>query len=309
MKQRSLETFDALARNDERIVFIGSDLGTKTLRAFRNDFPERFFMEGISEQHLVGMAAGLAMDGFIPFVSTFSTFFSRRALEQIAIDVCLHRLPVRFFALGGGLANAHLGPTHCATDDVALMRALPNMTVLVPADADECELLVKSTPDVSGPVYMRLTSGGDEILAGGTPAPIGKARTVADAENPDVMILSCGAITQQVITAVSLLAERSITARVVHFHTVSSLDADVFDSVRSLRLVVTAEEHNLAGGFGSAVLEALADRPGPLPPVLRLGLPHEFVEGYGDRGYLLSKYGLDASGISGAIRKRLAEHN
>ena len=132
MRKTSLDTVYEMARNDPRVVFIGSDLGAGTLDQFKEEMPERFFMEGVTEQNIIGMAAGLAMEGYIPYVNTIATFITRRCFEQVAVDLCLHNLPVRLIGNGGGLVYAPLGPTHLAVEDMAIMRSLPNMTVVAP---------------------------------------------------------------------------------------------------------------------------------------------------------------------------------
>ena len=142
MRKTALNTVYKLARSNSRIIFIGSDLGYGTLQDMQKELPGQFFMEGISEQHIVGFAAGLAKEGFIPFINTIANFFTRRALDQIIIDVALHNLPVKFLASGGGMVYAPLGPTHTATDDFAHMLAIPNMNVFSPCDAIEMEKLV-----------------------------------------------------------------------------------------------------------------------------------------------------------------------
>ena len=134
MRKTSLDTVYEMARNDPRVVFIGSDLGAGTLDQFKEEMPERFFMEGVTEQNIIGMAAGLAMEGYIPYVNTIATFITRRCFEQVAVDLCLHNLPVRLIGNGGGLVYAPLGPTHLAVEDMAIMRSLPNMTVVAPVD-------------------------------------------------------------------------------------------------------------------------------------------------------------------------------
>ncbi len=154
MRRTSLDVVYELAKQDERVVFIGSDLGVGTLDAFREEMPDRFFMEGVSEANIIGMAAGLAMDGFIPYVNTIATFLTRRCFEQVAMDLCLHNLPVRLIANGGGLVYAPLGPTHLAIEDIAIMRALPGMTVVAPADKEEMARFVPQTLDLPGPVYI-----------------------------------------------------------------------------------------------------------------------------------------------------------
>ena len=157
MRKTSLNTIHELAKEDERVIFIGSDLGAGVLDEFKANIPERFFMEGIAEQHIIGMAAGLAMDGFIPYVNTIATFLTRRCFEQIAVDLCLHDLPVRLIANGGGYVYAPLGPTHQAIEDISIMRSLPNMIVIAPCDAVEMKKIINATLDYPHPIYIRLS--------------------------------------------------------------------------------------------------------------------------------------------------------
>ena len=164
MRQTSLRMVHELAKADPRVVFIGSDLGPDTLTGMRDEFPDRFFMEGISEQNVIGMAAGMALDGFIPYINTIATFLTRRSYEQVAIDLCLHDLPVRLIASGGGVVYAPLGPTHLAIEDIAIMRALPNMTVVAVADAEEMRCMMRVSLDWPHPIYIRLAKGGDPVV-------------------------------------------------------------------------------------------------------------------------------------------------
>src|ERR1700741_5347702 len=145
MRKVALDSVYQLAKIDPRVVFIGSDLGPGVLNAMKKEMPDRFFMEGVSEQHVVGMSAGLAMEGYIPYVNTIATFLTRRCYEQVAVDVCLHELPVRLIANGGGLVYAPLGRTHTAVEDIAIMRALPNMTIVCPTDGDEMRRFMEQT--------------------------------------------------------------------------------------------------------------------------------------------------------------------
>ena len=155
MRKTCLDVVYELAKQDERVVFIGSDLGAGTLDQFRDEMPDRFFMEGVSEQNLIGMAAGLAMEGFIPSVNTIATFITRRCYEQLAVDLCLHNLPVKLIANGDGLVYAPLGPTHLAIEDIAILRALPRMTIFAPCDKEEMARLVSQTLDPAFPKYRR----------------------------------------------------------------------------------------------------------------------------------------------------------
>src|SRR6266480_4573096 len=154
-----------LAKRDRRVLFIGSDLSPGLLDDMKRDMPDRWYMEGITEANVIGMAAGLAMEGFVPYVNTIATFITRRCYEQVAVDLCLHKLPVRLIGNGGGLVYAPLGPTHLAIEDIAIMRALPNMTVVSVCDADEMKRFMDQTLDWPGPIYIRLAKGYDPIVS------------------------------------------------------------------------------------------------------------------------------------------------
>ena len=159
MRKTSLNCVHELALKDSRVVFIGSDLGVGVLEKMKQEIPDRFIMEGVSEQHIIGMAAGMAMDGFIPYVNTIATFLTRRCFEQNVIDLGLHNSNVRLIANGGGLVYAPLGPTHLAIEDIAIMRTIPNMTIVAPADAEEMRRFMVQTVDYKGPIYIRLAKG------------------------------------------------------------------------------------------------------------------------------------------------------
>src|SRR5437763_251006 len=161
MRESCLKSVFELARQDDRVVFIGSDLGVGVLSDFKKEIPSRFFMEGVSEQNLVGLAAGMAMEGRVVYLNTIATFLSRRCYEQVAVDLCLHNVNVRLIANGGGVVYAPLGPTHLAIEDIAIMRALPNMTIVAPADAVETVRVVKASVDHPGPIYTRAAKGHD----------------------------------------------------------------------------------------------------------------------------------------------------
>src|SRR5260370_29270707 len=165
MRNACLEKVHDLAKRDGRVVFIGSDLSPGLLADMKREMPERWYMEGITEQNVVGMAAGLALEGYIPYANTIATFFSRRSYEQVAVDLCLHNLPVRLISNGGGLVYAPLGPTHLAIEDLAIMRALPNSTIVAVCDAEEMTRFMDVSVDWPGPIYIRLAKGGDPIVS------------------------------------------------------------------------------------------------------------------------------------------------
>ena len=303
MRKTCLDTVYELARQDGRVVFVGSDLGAGTLDQFRDEMPDRFFMEGVSEQNLIGVAAGLAMEGYIPYVNTIATFITRRCYEQVAVDLCLHNLPVRLIANGGGLVYAPLGPTHLAIEDLAIMRALPRMTAVAPCDAEEMRRFVPQTLDLQGPCYIRLGKGGDEVVS--DPAhgfEIGKA--IMMRQPGEVLLVGTGIATTRALRAAEELAAAGIHCGVLHMHTVKPLDeAALLDAAGKVSAIVTVEEHTLVGGLGSAISDLLSDRMGPKAPrLLRLGIPDSFPDKYGSQDELLSYYGLQGEQIAASVR-------
>src|SRR5215471_16245143 len=227
MRATCLKQVHALARRDDRVVFIGSDLSPGLLADMKREMPERWYMEGITEQNVVGMAAGFAMEGFIPYVNTIATFITRRCYEQVAVDLCLHDLPVRLIGNGGGLVYAPLGPTHLAIEDIAIMRALPNMAVVAVCDAEEMTRFMNSSLDWPSPIYIRLAKGGDSVVSkpenGFT---FGKAipmRRAARGGQP-IVLMATGVMTTNCLAAAELLERDNVDAAVVHFHTVKPLD-------------------------------------------------------------------------------------
>lgn len=295
MRKVCLDTVHMLARRDSRVVFIGSDLGLGVLDGMKEEFPARYFMEGIYEANVIGMAAGLAMDGFIPYVNTIATFITRRGFEQVALDLCLHRLPVRLIGNGGGVVYAPLGPTHLAVDDFALMRVLPNMTVMAVSDADEMRRLMDQSLDWPDPIYIRLAKGGDKVISKEENGfAIGKAIAMRKASTANsVLFATTGVMTANALIAAEILATKGIDSTILHFHTVKPLDvAALLAFAAEARAIVTVEEHSRIGGFGSAIIEALIDNLTTIPPVKRLGLADAFSEHYGTQNDLLEVNGL-----------------
>ncbi|MEO5344110.1 MAG: transketolase [Gammaproteobacteria bacterium SHHR-1] len=306
MRKACLNSIYQLAKQDQRVVFIGSDLGPGTLAEMQREMPERFFMEGVSEQHIIGMAAGLALDGFVPYVNTIATFLTRRCFEQVAIDLCLQNLPVRLIGNGGGVVYAPLGPTHLATEDVAIMRTLPNISVLAPADAEQMKQLMPQTLDYPGPLYIRLGKGGDPVITQPESTVIlGKALVLR--EPGEVLIAATGVMAQRSLGAADILRNEGVDCGVIDLHTIKPLDSDsLLSRLSGLRLLVTVEEHLLAGGFGSAVVESLIDSGVTLPRVLRLGMPDRFSGEYGSQDSLLEAFGLQPEPIAASIRLAMA---
>ena len=308
MRGACMEMVHELARRDPRVVYVGSDLGAGTLDAMKEEFPERFFMEGVAEANLIGMAAGLAMEGFIPYVHTISTFITRRAFEQVAVDLCLHDLPVRLIGNGGGLVYAPLGPTHMAVEDIAAMRSLPGMTVVAPVDAEEMRRFMPHTLDYPGPIYIRLAKGYDDVVSREADGfEIGRAITLR--EPGEVLFVTTGVMAQRALASADMLKEEGIECGVLHMHTAKPLDADtLLELAGKVKLVMTVEEHTLIGGLGGAVAELFTDHEwNAIPPRLkRLGLPDRFLSDYGSQDSLLEGCGLDPAGIATTVRGVLA---
>jgi transketolase len=298
-----------LAKKDPRVVFVGSDLSPGLLQEMKTAMPERYYMEGVTEANVIGMSAGMAMDGYMPFVNTIATFITRRCYEQVALDLCLHHLPVRLIGNGGGLVYAPLGPTHLAVEDIAIMRALPNMTVTAVADADEMIRLMEATLDWPHPVYIRLGKGGDPIVSRPENGfEIGKAIVMRRTEARDpVLLISCGVMTSRALEAADLLDEKGIPVEVIHVHTIKPLDEKlILERARKARGVFTLEEHTVIGGLGSAVIDVLAEQIGSrMPPMKKFGLADQFAKNYGSQDDLLELSGLQPHQVADRIEQML----
>lgn len=298
-----------LAKQDERVIFVGSDLGPGVLDEMKHSMPDRFYMEGVSEQNIIGLAAGLAMEGFIPYVNTIATFITRRCFEQVAVDLCLHDLPVRLIGNGGGMVYAPLGPTHLATEDLAIMRSLPNMTIISPSDADEMTRFMGSSLDWPHPIYIRLGKGGDPVVTGDqTGFEIGKA--VPFRTGTEIQILSSGVMSGRALEAADILAKQGISAGVIHLPTVKPLDNDAVIKAAESLMIVTLEEHFKMGGLGSAITEVLVDANRmPSNGVLRIGLEDAFPMAYGSQDELMQRFGLQPPEIAEQIKMAMQERS
>ena len=302
MRQTCLNMVYELAKADERVFFIGSDLGVGTLQKFKDDMPDRFFMEGVGEANLIGMAAGLAMEGKITYVNTIATFLTRRCFEQIVLDACLHNANIRLIANGGGTVYAPLGPTHLAIEDMAILRAIPNMTIVAPADADEMRRFMPLTVDYQGPIYIRLAKGYDPIVTNDdTPFEIGKA--IPMREGSDALIVTTGITLKSALEAAEALSQDGFEAGVLHVHTVKPLDVDaILASAARVPVIVTVEEHSIIGGLGGAVAEIIAEAGfDPAKRFKRLGIPDVFPDEYGSQDSLMARYSITTKQLVSTI--------
>ena len=298
MRRTALNCIHELATKDERVVFIGSDITKRDVTAFAEEFPNRFFMEGIYEQHLIGMAAGLALSGKIPFINTIATFLTRRCFEQILVDLCMHNLPVRLIGSGGGVVYAPLGGTHIALEDIAILRAIPNITIISPSDAEEMKRLMPHTLNWPYPIYIRLAKGGDPILASkNNTFEIGKAITVTEGDK--IVFISTGTTTYIAKQAADILANDGIDVGVVHVHTIKPLDTEkILKTIAEAQIVLTIEEHRITGGLGSALSELIAEEhEGKAIKFKRIGFPDIFTEELGSQNEIMGKYGITVENI------------
>jgi len=286
-----------LGQEIEDIVVLDADLSKSTKTAvFAAKFPDRFFNMGISEQDMIGTAAGLAACGKIPFASTFAIFATGRAFEQIRNSICYPQLNVKIAASHAGITVGEDGATHQSIEDIALMRALPHMTVINPADAVEAKQAVKAAARHRGPVYIRLGRQAVEtIFDESYKFELGKG--VILKEGMDIAIIATGIMVHEALKAAEKLASQGINAMVINIHTIKPIDKDTILQAADCGAIVTAEEHSVIGGLGSAVAEVLAqDKPTKMKI---LGIPDEFGQS-GKPNELLEHYHLTAADISTA---------
>ena len=289
-----------LARRRGEVLCLSGDLTRQTeVDLFQAEFPDRFIHGGMAEANMMSMAGALARCGYIPFVHTFGVFATRRPYDQIANAIAYPGLPVRIIGFMPGLSTPG-GPSHQATDDVALMRALPNMTVVDVADAVQTRQVVQAIADVPGPVYVRLKRGeipvifdDDHVLR------LGRADVLAP--GTDVALFASGMMLAAALAAAQALGQHGASVSVINVPTIKPLDeAAVREAAGGARIVVTAENHSVIGGLGSAVAEVIAEAGLGLP-LRRIGLRDTFAEGARDAGYLFEKYGLSTRTITETI--------
>ena len=310
MRKTALNSVYQLAKKNKKVVFIGSDLGPGVLDDMKLNMPKNFYMEGVSEQHIIGMSAGLAIEGFIPYVNTIATFLTRRCFEQIAMDLCLHNLPVRLIANGGGLVYAPLGPTHLATEDFGILKTLPNMTILAPCDALEMEKLMNCTLDWPHPIYIRLGKGGDKIISNPeNNFKIGKA--IIMKEPNEGLFITTGVMAQIALDACDMLERDGIKCGLIHMHTVKPLDKEsLLTWIPKVKAVISVEEHFRTGGLGSSILEFLNDNMNEkLVNFSRIGIPDQYTKNYGSQQSLLETVNITSKAMASEMKLRLKKNN
>jgi transketolase len=291
-----------LAKTRDDIVGLTADLSKYTdLHVFVKAYPDRFYQMGMAEQVMISAAAGLAREGFTPFATTYAVFASRRAYDFICMAIAEENLPVKIVCALPGLTTGY-GPSHQATDDIAIMRAMPNLTVLDPCDATEIDQATRAIADHPGPVYMRLLRGNvpDVLSEYGYKFKLGKAQMIRDGR--DVLFVSSGFMTMRVLDAAKRLQADGVDCAVLHVPTIKPLDVETIaaEAAKGGRLVVTAENHSITGGLGEAVAAALM-RAGVHVPFRQIALPDAFLDA-GALPTLHDQYGISVDAVTASVK-------
>ena len=297
------EALAALGEENEKVVVLDADLAHATMTAtFANKFPQRFFNAGIAEANMIDMAAGLSTMGFIPFASTFAVF-AGRCFDQIRNGVCYPGFNVKFGMTHAGITLGEDGGSHQAIEDVALMRSIPGMTIIVPCDAKETWRAVKAAAEIQGPVYLRLARLPSPIFEEEMPFEVGKANTLR--EGTDVAVFTCGIMVDECLQAAEQLAAKGIRVAVINMHTIKPLDeAAVLRYASSCGAIATVEEHSVIGGLGDAVGDVLLRNRCAIP-FEKIGVQDRFGQS-GKPDDVLVEYGLDVASIAARVEKFVA---
>ena len=304
MRDTFVRTLIALAKENPNIELITGDLGFGVLKPFWEWLPDQFINAGIAEQNMTSAAAGMALEGKTVFTYSIGNFPTLRCLEQIRNDCAYHGANVKIVCVGGGFVYGSLGMSHHATEDIAVMRALPGVAVLCPGDLVEAEEATKAIAKYPGTCYLRLGRGGEKRIHDHIDNfEIGKAIKIHDGEK--IAIFSTGAIFEEVADAEAIFAEHDIYPAVYTFPTVKPIDrAVIARCAADFDMIVTVEEHNIVGGFGSAVAEVLAELP-ERARLLRIGIHDTYSSIVGSQKYLRSQFGLDSGGIATQVLEAL----
>lgn len=300
MRNAYLGTLYELAEKDKNVLSLVSDNGMIVYDDFREKFPNQYFNFGISEGHMVAAAAGMASCGKIPFAYTIGSFLAYRSYEFIRVDVCLQNLNVKIVGIGAGVSYGYLGPTHHTTEDIAVLRSLPNLTLFSPACASETRAVIKAAYEIKGPVYIRLgTNNETELYEKNFEFEQGRGSIVK--EGKDIVFICTGSITYDALQAAILLEREGISVKVISMHTIKPFDKElVIKSANNAKAIFTVEEHNIIGGLGSAVAEVLTENRISIH-FHRIGLQDKFAAGYGNHQDVKLQNHLDVRGIYNTV--------
>ena len=305
MRDTFVKTLVEIAKEDKNIELVTGDLGFGVLKPFWEQLPNQFTNAGIAEQNMTTVAAGMALEGKTVFTYSIGNFPTLRCLEQIRNDCAYHNANVKIVCIGGGFVYGSLGMSHHATEDIAVLRALPDVVVMAPGDLVEAQEATKAIAQYKGTCYLRLGRGGEKRIHDRIEHfQIGKAIRVHDGEK--VAIFSTGAIFEEVQGAYDLLNRQGLSPAVYTFPTVKPIDKDVICTcAKDFDLLVTCEEHNIVGGFGSAVAEVMAEMPAKRAHLMRIGMQDMYATKVGSQAYLREQYGMSAKQIAEKIVKAL----
>ena len=303
MRDTFVRTLLEIAKKDKNVYIITGDLGFGVLKPFWTELPDQIINAGIAEQNMTSIAAGLAMQGKIVYTYSIGNFPTLRCIEQIRNDCAYHNANVKVVCVGGGFVYGSLGMSHHATEDIAMMRSLPDVTVLAPGDLVEAEAATKAIYETPGTCYLRLGRGGEQRIHEKVENfAIGKAIEIQKGEK--VAIFSTGAIFDEVHQACENLKTQGMEPTVYTFPTVKPIDKEVIlECAKTHQVIVTVEEHNLSGGFGSAVAEVLAEADGVKAKLVRVGLNDKYSSIVGSQKYLRKQYCIDAEAITEKVKE------
>lgn len=305
MRNAFAQEITRLGRADDRVVLLSGDIGNRLFDDFKAACPGRFFNCGVAEANMIGVAAGLALSGYRPVCYTIAPFITYRCLEQIRIDACYHQAPVIIVGTGAGLSYASLGATHHSCEEMGMLRLLPGMSVLAPADSLEVQACLRAALQHSGPAYLRIGKKGEPRIHAAPPAfRMGEAIVLR--EGTDVFFLSAGTLLSETLAAADQLAATGLSVGVASVPCVKPLDQPLLQRVfASVAVVATVEEHSVLGGLGGAVAECLCDDPGARARLVRFGTADEFLHATGEQDEARAHFGLTADNLAARVRQAL----
>lgn len=309
MRDSAIKMLIELGYKDKDIQLITGDLGFGVLKPYWEALPNQFMNAGIAEQNMTSVAAGMALEGKKVFTYSIGNFPTLRCLEQIRNDCAYHNANVNVICVGGGFVYGSLGMSHHATEDIAILRALPDVTVFCPGDVTEAEEVVKAAANTEGTCYIRLGRGGEGRILENIDFKVGKAVKIREAKDLDkkIALFSTGAILEDCCKACDMLEESNIGVEQYSFHTVKPIDEEIIkECAEKYDYIVTVEEHNIVGGFGSAVAEVMAEA-GKKAKLIRLGINDCYCTKVGNQNYLREQYGISAEKIAEKVKGALSE--
>lgn len=298
MRNAFADEVNKLAVDDNRIVLLSGDIGNRMFDSFKDEHKGRFFNCGIAEANMMGVASGMALSGLRPIIYTIAPFTTTRCYEQIRIDACYHNVPIIIVGTGSGLSYAELGPTHHSLEDLAILRVLPNITILAPADEVELRQCLQQALKLDTPVYIRIGKKGEEIISKkDNGLKIGCSTTIL--HGTDVCLIGTGTIMPIVLESASMLSSKGFSVRVESFHTIKPLDTKTLEDVFSnFSLVAVIEEHSCIGGLYGSICEWLVKHNNRESRLISFGTKDEFMSEVGTQDYARAKYGLTSKNIT-----------